>query len=164
MRSWRKWILPCLCLAWMIVIWQFSCSPAEESAAESSDVQNFLNGVLEKTGLSFRFSTQAVRKTAHFTEFFVLGVLSAASMLSLSAPLPFLFAPAVPMLTAAVDETIQCFVPGRGPLLTDVLLDSAGGCAGVLCFYLVLRAVLALLARAGGSGRDPEEPKEPRGD
>lgn len=136
-KSWKKWIFPCLCFAWMIVIWHFSLAPAEESAAESSGVQDFLNGVLEKTGLSVRLSSHVVRKTAHFTEFFVLGVLATASMLALGVPYPFLPAAVCPILTAVVDETIQRFVPGRAALLTDVLLDSAGGCAGVLCFALI---------------------------
>lgn len=157
MRSWKKWVLPCLCLAWMIVIWQFSCSPAGESAAESSQVQEFLNGVLEKTNFPLRFNAHTVRKTAHFTEFFVLGVLAGASMLSLSLRHPFLYALPVPILTAAADECIQKFVPGRAALLTDVLLDSAGGCTGLLCLFLIWRAVAALRARSGRADRGSGE-------
>ena len=37
---------------------------------------------------------------------------------------------------ACVDETIQVFVPDRGPSVRDVLLDSCGVAAGMLLLYL----------------------------
>ena len=42
---------------------------------------------------------------------------------------------------AASDEIHQAFVPGRGPAVTDVLLDSAGALCGILIVCLIVRAV-----------------------
>jgi VanZ family protein len=33
------------------------------------------------------------------------------------------------------DEIHQIFVPGRGPLVTDVLIDSVAGVLGIVLFY-----------------------------
>lgn len=136
MRKWMRYILPVLCIAWMIVIWQFSFSPADESSTTSDTVQSLLNGALEKTGIDFRFSAHTVRKTAHFTEFFILGCLAAGAGLSTRLEFPFLTAGLAPVFVASVDETIQRFVPGRACLFTDVLLDSAGGICGILLVFL----------------------------
>ena len=43
------------------------------------------------------------------------------------------------LLTAMVDETIQIFVPGRGSQVTDVWIDFAGACLGVLVVYVLAR-------------------------
>ena len=136
MKKLVRWILPVLCIAWMIFIWHFSFSPATESAETSGDVRQVLNGVLENWGVSFRFSDHTVRKTAHFTEFFVLGLLAAGAGLSANLEFPFLTAALAPIFAAAVDETIQRFVPGRACLFTDALLDCAGGFCGVLLVFL----------------------------
>ena len=45
-------------------------------------------------------------------------------------------------LYAASDEIHQSFVPGRGPAVTDVLLDSAGALCGILFIWLLVQAVL----------------------
>lgn len=136
MKKWMRWILPVFCIAWMFFIWHFSLSPATESAETSGGVRQLFNDVLQKWGVSFRFSDHMVRKTAHFTEFFVLGLLAAGAALSTNLEFPFLTASLAPIFAAAVDETIQRFVPGRACLFTDALLDCAGGFCGVLIVFL----------------------------
>ena len=44
-------------------------------------------------------------------------------------------------LAACMDETIQRFVPDRGPAIKDVLIDTAGVCVGVgiLCLYVICK-------------------------
>jgi VanZ family protein len=39
----------------------------------------------------------------------------------------------------SVDETIQLFVDGRSGQVTDVLIDCAGACTGVLLTWLASR-------------------------
>ena len=138
MRKYTKWILLVLLLVWCVTIWQFSMAPAEKSSGTSSQVQDFCNDVLDKVGVDATVSTKTVRKTAHFSEFMLLGVLAVATLfahgfghwLLLS---PLIFAPA-----AIVDECIQIFVPGRGPAVLDVLLDVAGGTFGAaVCWALI---------------------------
>lgn len=131
-----RYLLPALCVLWMIFIWHFSFSPATESAETSDGVLEILNGLLEKTDIAIRFSGHMVRKTAHFAEFFVLGCLAAGAGLSLWLEFPFFTAGLAVVFTALTDETIQRFVPGRAARFTDVLLDSTGGICGVLAVFL----------------------------
>jgi VanZ family protein len=72
-----------------------------------------------------------LRKLAHALEFAVLGLLLARALGR--AGVAF----ALGALYAVSDEIHQSFVPGRAASLRDVLLDSAGVAAGVLCWLLV---------------------------
>ena len=137
MKKCGKWVLLALTLLWCAVIWQFSLSPASESSATSGEVLVFCNDVLEKAGTSFRLTSHTVRKLAHFTEFFVLGVLSFAAALAHGLRLPYLLSASLVLLVATVDETVQRFVPGRGPAVRDVLLDLTGGIAGAAFLWLL---------------------------
>lgn len=40
---------------------------------------------------------------------------------------------------ASSDEIHQCFTPGRGPLLTDVIIDTMGVFLGILLVMLILK-------------------------
>ena len=75
-----------------------------------------------------------VRKTAHFTEFTALGLSLCwlFGMLKKGTLLPFLCGTAA----ACVDETIQIVVPGRGPSVRDVCIDSSGVLLGVILLTL----------------------------
>ena len=84
-----------------------------------------------------------LRKCTHFATYALLGGLVCLSSLG------FFASPAAHLcrslflsaLYAASDEIHQSFVPGRGPALTDVLLDSAGALCGIL-FILLVAALL----------------------
>jgi VanZ family protein len=72
-----------------------------------------------------------VRKLAHFTEFFVLG-LELLTFFAYRKPLflqAFLLALTHGFFTAFLDETIQIF-SGRGPMIQDVWLDVCGFAVG----------------------------------
>ena len=70
-----------------------------------------------------------VRKTAHITEYTILTLL-AVRALQFGTPklrARALFgALALSVLYACTDEFHQIFVPGRSPLVKDVLIDSVG--------------------------------------
>ena len=61
-----------------------------------------------------------IKKSAHFTEFFILTLLSYRSAKNLQAAVLF------SLFYAFSDETHQLFVPGRGGKLTDVAIDAFG--------------------------------------
>ena len=88
-----------------------------------------------------------VRKTAHFTEFFGLGVLTLLTVWFFrpagKKKLLYLLCPLLCFLTAVSDEAIQLSSEGRGPQWSDVLLDLCGALAGILTAFLI-----ALLIRA----------------
>ena len=122
-----------LCAALLILnlafIWGNSLLPAEISQAFSDWVKQILLYIAAPEGPVTQGSG-ILRKIAHFTEFMALGMLLGWGLGMLKKN-PFLGIP-LGCFAAAVDETIQIFVPGRGPGLADVLLDTAGTAAGIL--------------------------------
>ena len=141
-QKYGKWMLTAAAALWCVVIWQFSLTPADASSATSGAVWAFLNDTLAAMNVSFRFTPIMVRKIAHFTEFFVLGVLVCSALLAHRVPCRVPFAIACAVAVATVDECIQLFVPGRAAAVTDVLLDSAGALVGVLAFWGIWRLVI----------------------
>ena len=85
-----------------------------------------------------------IRKAAHFCIYATLGALFAIASLwhmrtwLMHALLPFVFG----TLYAASDEIHQMFVPGRGPLFTDVVLDSCGVLCGIVFILVIARIIL----------------------
>ena len=142
MRTYAKWVLLVLFLAWCVMIWQFSLAPAEKSSGTSSQVQDFCNDVLDKVGIDATVSAKTVRKTAHFSEFMLLGALAVAMLFAHGFGHWLLLSPALFVPVAAIDEFIQAFVPGRGPHILDVLLDCAGGTFGTLACWALIALIL----------------------
>lgn len=72
-----------------------------------------------------------IRKLAHFTVFFILGVFSCWSTWILLGKhyvsISFVFC----VLYACFDEIHQFFSDGRGPALKDVIIDSIGALIGI---------------------------------
>ena len=112
-------------------IWGNSLLPAEVSKAISGFVRDIVSAIFGGSGGADDavVGEGILRKIAHFIEFTCLGSLLCwlFSMLQKHK----LYALACGFLTACVDETIQVFVPGRGPRVTDVLLDSVGVACGI---------------------------------
>lgn len=90
-----------------------------------------------------------IRKAAHFTEYASLGFLSCLGFLFLGIrPWPRALYPAlIGLITAMSDELYQSTVPGRSPMVTDVMLDAAGAAAGILLVCLIHYVFSRLSAR-----------------
>lgn len=118
----------CLCF-----IWGNSLLPGQISGAFSDWVGQLLEVLLP--GEQIQPSGGGVlRKIAHFTEFGLLGMCLAWLMGMLQRKMAWAFV--LGGAAACVDETIQRFVPGRGPSLQDVAIDSSGVLVGILLVYL----------------------------
>jgi VanZ family protein len=127
-----------LILVNLCVIWGNSLLPGEISGRISDLVRDGLRLLLELLGLSGGDSGPGgglLRKLAHFTEFACLGGLF-AWYFSLRK-MPRLLALGGGFLSACVDETIQRFVPDRGPSVFDVALDTAGVVFGILLYICI---------------------------
>ena len=124
----------CICLVSMVLIfiWGNSLLPGEISGAFSDWVKSILAQVLP-VGPDDGSGGGLLRKMAHFTEFAALGMLLAwlHGMLQKGKLRPFLWGVAA----ASADETIQCFVPDRGPAVKDVCIDSAGVLTGIILLW-----------------------------
>ena len=128
---------------WMGLIFWFSAQNAEESAESSGSVMTFLlrffkvdsmEEILADTVL-YSMVDFALRKSAHFAVFGMLGVLlyitislypNAIRLQKIVLPL------SLGILYACIDELHQYFVPGRACQIRDVCIDTAGVLAGVL--------------------------------
>ena len=79
-----------------------------------------------------------LRKLAHFTEFTCLGICLSwlVRMLRNGKWEQYVLPLMGGVLVACVDETIQIFVPGRGPGIKDVGIDSLGVILGIVLISL----------------------------
>ena len=121
----------------LTVIWGNSLMPGEISGAISGFVRDLVALLFDMGGNS-EGGHGLLRKLGHFTEFACLGAILLHILKLLDKP--GLLALGFGFLAGCVDETIQIFVPDRGPAFTDVLIDTSG----VLCGIFLLTAVIRL--------------------
>ena len=114
-------------------IWGNSMLPGELSGAISDWVKDLIAMLFPGAG-PVTSGGGLLRKIAHFTEFAALGMCLTwlFAMLQKRSYWPFLCGVAA----ACVDETIQRFVPDRGPSLFDVGIDSCGVLTGIILLWM----------------------------
>ena len=80
-----------------------------------------------------------IRKTAHFTEYFILAVAISLPLYVYGIRGIWLMLTALILCVgfACLDEYHQLFVSGRGASKKDVLIDSFGSLAGILCTRII---------------------------
>lgn len=124
---------------WTAFIFSQSLLSGAVSSAESGTVLRFLQSLFGSTGFGGWVTEHLIRKTAHFTEYAILGVLLILAVYSFgrlrrSPTVPLFLGLLVPVL----DESLQLFTEGRAGQLSDVLLDYAGALTGMALCLLVL--------------------------
>lgn len=125
-----------------ITFWS-SGQTAEVSGGASKEIARWLLTFLpgEHTESTVSLLDHLLRKAAHFTLYFILGC-SLTGCFRRQKRVPYVLAV---LLTGAVlaglDEFHQIFVDGRGPLFSDVVLDTCGVAAGCLLATAFHRAV-----------------------
>lgn len=138
-----------------VVIFGFSAQNAEESGNLSREVtEKCVETVTELSGKKVDEAEKLrlvdllekpVRKMAHFTEYAVMGVLVCIllSQWYEKNRMRFWYNIGWVFVSAVFDEIHQYFIPGRWASVWDVMLDTAGGMAGIaaafLCRYLFLK-------------------------
>ncbi len=139
-------------LIWLMIIFLFSAKPADESTEMSTSVGRAICSVFISDYSSWPIDKQEdmaakidfpVRKCAHASEYALLGFLLLFTADS------YIFAKALKgrialiggVLYAVSDELHQLFVPGRSCQVTDMMIDTVGVCAGILCGYLVIKII-----------------------
>lgn len=131
-RPWRLLAALAVTALWICFIYARSAQPAEQSGEESSRWLILLRRLIPSISL------HAVRKLAHFTEYWILGALLALDWRLWGRGGFWL--PLIPGLAvAASDELLQTFIPGRSGQLSDVLLDCFGAACAVLPVWLLCR-------------------------
>lgn len=150
----KRWVLA-FCL-WVAFVWGHSLVQGPESSLESSRVVAVVAPLLNALGITGEAAMSfAVRKTAHFLEYTVLGCLSVPAFLrpAINGRLPRWLGPLVVALIPVADETIQRFVPGRESSPRDVLIDLCGAAVGMLFALLVSRGRESRRTEDSGSSR-----------
>ncbi|UPO98676.1 VanZ family protein (plasmid) [Cetobacterium somerae] len=115
-------------IAIMILIFWFSHQNGEESLKQSNFILQYLKEFLDIFNLG-------IRKLAHFTIYLILGSSYFLSFKSLDKK-SVIISITLTFLYACTDEFHQGFVPGRGPALKDVFIDTLGGCLGIVLIFL----------------------------
>ena len=135
----------------MALIFSMSAQKATESDKTSGNmIKSVLSviypgfdGLSEESKAELISSFQFIaRKTAHFSLYAILGLLSFLTVISyrnLKFGLRTALSAAICLLYAASDEVHQLFVPGRSGEIRDVCID--------FCGSLLMITVLALSAR-----------------
>ena len=115
-------------------IWCNSLADGADSGAMSGNVMAWINSFLHLDARGAETLHLVIRKMAHFTEFACLGLLLTWQFGMMGEHGGHLICMPLfcGMAVACVDETIQVFVPDRGPSLIDVWIDTAGVAAGIM--------------------------------
>ena len=148
----RKKAILILLIAWVVTIatgiFLFSSQTGEESGEISKGLMDNMFTFLQLDTEGEEKLHHLIRKGAHMTEYAVLGAsacvlcfyladirlwngISRRKMAALALAFSALF--------AVTDEIHQAFVPGRGPSVKDVLIDSVGAAIGIALIYIVGR-------------------------
>lgn len=139
-------------ILWMIVIFWFSAQPADISTDMSESVGRRLGALIIRDFNTWEPEAQlefadridfAVRKCAHATEYAILAGLLLGMFASRGVKGKNLYTAAMGMVLfyASTDELHQLFVPGRACMITDVLIDCAGGAVMCVLYFLICRLI-----------------------
>lgn len=150
-------------LANMAMIFSMSAEDRTESGDRSGEIADVVVDVMypdfdqrpavEQESI-FQKVHKFIRKLAHFSEFALLGFLTAllvahlaARFSRLTAVLQWLVPAAFCLAYAASDEIHQMFTE-RGPAVTDVLLDFVGAICGILIARAVVWCICTVVCKA----------------
>ena len=143
-----------LLLTTFATIFKFSSQIAEESDDISNgvlrkiiDVFPYTKGRSEEIKIKMvEHGNPIIRKLAHFSIYALVGVWIMAFMSTFDIRLykKWIISMLVGVLYAASDEFHQSFVPGRGPSIADVGIDSLGVLTGILAVLIIISIYRAL--------------------
>lgn len=140
MRNKRIIIYWIMLWGWMGFIFFMSNQPGDVSTRQSDLVVR----IFVKLGIDLESSlgdiaTLIVRKAAHFSEYFILGILTMKlvnyyfeAKLNKVYPLLFIFC------YAFLDEIHQYFIPGRSMAFKDIMIDTFGGMTAILVYNIIV--------------------------
>ena len=147
-------ILIVLLIATFVRIFCFSSQDGEKSSSVSRKVTTAVTQNVKKIQdmdskereLTLNKIEHVIRKIAHFSIYTLVGILMMALMSTydISKNKQILVSILVGIIYATSDEIHQYFIPGRSAMVTDVLIDTAGVCLGVLIVLIVLQIYIKI--------------------
>jgi len=139
-RAWRAWLAVAACASMILVFSGDQFSAANTSRILEPILRWLFPGLAPETMAALHF---AVRKTAHLTEYGLLGLLAFRALrlsLAISPVRAALLGLGLVLAVSATDEFRQSFIASRTGTLRDVGIDLVGGALGVCLLVLVHRA------------------------
>ncbi len=130
-----------LALTIIVSIWFFTSQNGIMTNVTSGKLVRFIENIASKlcnsgNGNVLRYSSLNVfiRKTAHFTEYMLLGasVCVLHSLLVKRIKASMAASLVICLILSSIDEFRQLFIAGRNAQLKDILIDIAGAAAGII--------------------------------
>jgi len=140
----NKFINVILLFLWMTFIFMMSHCNAEVSSSQSSTIVGLINNITNTSNPDIL--TTLVRKSAHFFEYLILGILTINVIKDYvnikNYKKLILFSIIICIIYAFSDEVHQIYVPGRDGNVVDCLIDSFGSLSGILIYYLFYKKLI----------------------
>lgn len=142
METRKKYILYILLIVWLCGIFFFSNQTGDVSIKQSDTIIYKITDIIstknqeEKENISKKW-TFFVRKTAHFLEYFILGLIIYLVLDARNIKHIFISAIISVILFASLDEIHQLFVDGRTTKVFDVLVDTLGASLAIFCTHFI---------------------------
>ena len=150
-------------LCTFVIIFKFSAQNGQDSGSLSRKVIEkainifpYTKNLSNETKLKMIEHAQPiVRKLAHFSIYTLVGIciMGFISTFNIILLKRFLISLFVGLIYAISDEYHQSFVPGRGPSIRDVCIDTAGVFFGIIIVLIIISVFKAL---AEGVGKKKE--------
>lgn len=125
----------------MLVIFYLSSEGHDASSGRSDEIVNALKQYVATVPTDFL--TFLTRKAAHTIAYLILGIFMFQVVSAYRAgPLKVrtvLFSIGFVLLYAISDEFHQSFVPGRAPMVTDVLIDTTAASLSILISHFIAK-------------------------
>ena len=158
----RQYLLPLqigmtmLSIAAVAVIFRNSMQNADISSIESEAVVRIIKTVFRTFGADVAPTDHAVRKAAHFIEYFILGGLLSGTAYAYALKLKGMLIAALPigLIVAVCDELIQSGVAGRSCQISDMALDFSAVVTAAVIMAVILTAVKRRRTKKEGLERE----------
>ena len=145
-----KIISTILLILWMVIIFMFSNEDAATSKKTSDTVAlNTINTVSKVTGKKYSTKDKKdfiynsrfiIRKTAHFTLYFILGILIYLTLKSYGINSKiFVYSVLFCLIYAIFDEIHQIFSNGRTFKIIDIFIDTIASVISNYFIYLIYK-------------------------
>lgn len=130
-------------LFWVGLIFYMSNQPGDVSSKQSGLVLKLFQvlGIDLNKELG-ELATFIVRKTAHFTKYFILYLLTINVMkYYFNIKNAILYSLIFSILYACTDEIHQYFIPGRAMAFKDILIDSSGALTAMVITKIISKKI-----------------------
>lgn len=135
----KKIIKTLLFVSWLILIYLLSAETGDQSGSLSDGILLSIAKLLKISDTKAFVDTFGffIRKLAHFSEYFILYILTYECFKEYNCPKLIVVSVLFCVLYASFDEFHQLLVDGRCGQLSDVIIDSSGSIVSCFLWRLV---------------------------